>query len=236
MLNYNELTFKDAFQIQLQLKAQLKFKDIDIASVKTIAGADISFNKNSNLMYAAIVILDFKTMSLQSYALTTSTSDFPYKPGYLGFREVPTLIEAWNMLPHPPDVLVLDGQGILHPRRMGIASHFGVLTGQQTIGCAKSALFGSYEEPGSTKFSFSEIFENDAHIGYALRTKDKTKPVFISPGYGLSLANSLHIMNKCIGNYRIPAPTRFAHEVVNQYRLGMLKSGFTKIHPKLELF
>lgn len=236
MLNYNQLSFKEAFQIQLRLKDQLKFDHIDISSIKTIAGADISFNKNSNLMYAAIVVLDFKSMALQSYALETTTSDFPYKPGYLGFREVPALINAWNMLPNLPDVLVLDGQGILHPRRMGIASHFGVLTNHNTIGCAKSALFGSYLEPAVSKYSTGEIYENDTHIGYALRTKDKTKPVFISPGYGLSLDNTLNIMNKCIGNYRIPEPTRLAHEIVNQFRLGKLKSGFTKIQPKLELF
>lgn len=236
MLNYNDLSFKEAFQIQLQLKAQLKFEASDDAVISTIAGADISYHKNSNLMYAAIVVLDFNTMDLQSYALATAVSDFPYKAGYLGFREVPALLNAWNLLPTLPDVLVLDGQGILHPRRMGIASHFGVLTNHPTIGCAKSALFGSYIEPSSTKYSSSEIFENDAHIGYALRTKDKTKPVFISPGYGLSLASTLQVMKKCVGNYRIPEPTRLAHEIVNQYRLGKLKDGFTKLQPKLELF
>jgi len=139
MLNYNDLNFKEAFQMQLQMKAQLKFEVPDDAMISTIAGADISYNKNSNLMYAAIVVLDFNTMNLQSYALATAISDFPYKAGYLGFREVPALLDAWGLLPNQPDVLVLDGQGILHPRRMGIASHFGVLTKQRTIGCAKSA-------------------------------------------------------------------------------------------------
>jgi deoxyribonuclease V len=232
---YKGLSLKSAKDIQEEFRTKLKF-DLDHKEISTIAGADISFNKNSTKMYAAIVVLSYPELVLKSYALTTAETDFPYIPGYLGFREVPTLLKAWSLLTNKPDVVVLDGQGILHPRRMGIASHFGILTGNPTIGCAKSSLYGYYDEPSVLKFSNSPIYDHETLIGYALRTKNETKPVYISPGYGLSLCNSLAIMKKCIRKYRIPEPTRVAHEIVNQFRIGKLKEGLNIVNRQPELF
>lgn len=236
MIDYNQLTIPEAIALQKEMRKDLRFDIPDDQPLHTIAGADISYNKDSHLFYAAIVVLNYPQMTLKSYALATGISDFPYVPGFLGFREVPTLLKAWEQLPIKPDVVVLDGQGILHPRRMGIASHFGVLTHQATIGCAKNSLYGKYKMPNTLKYSFSEMHEESTLLGYALRTKDNHKPVYISPGYGLSLPRSLLIMKKCIGRYRIPEPTRIAHEIVNDFRLGKLKSGFHMVNQLLELF
>ncbi|MEE1944306.1 endonuclease V [Pedobacter sp. KR3-3] len=236
MIDYNQLTVPEVIALQKEMRKDLRFEIPDQQPIHTIAGADISYNKDSNLFYAAIVVLSYPQMTLKAYSLATGISDFPYIPGFLGFREVPTLLEAWELLPVKPDVVVLDGQGILHPRRMGIASHFGVLTHQATIGCAKNSLYGKYKEPNGLKYSFSEMHEQSTLLGYALRTKENSKPVYISPGYGLSLPKSLLIMKKCVGKYRIPEPTRLAHEVVNEFRIGKLKAGFKLVEQIPELF
>lgn len=238
MINYDELTFADAKLIQEEFRKQLKFDLLDGKVIQSIAGADISYNKDSTLMFGTIVILSYPTMKLLAYSLTTSETKFPYKSGYLGFREVPTLLKAWDQIKIKPDVVVLDGQGYLHPRRMGVASHFGILTTHPTIGCAKTSLYGNYEEPSSLKYASSSVYEKhtNEHIGYALRTKNNTGEVYISPGYGLTLKKSLNIMINCIRNHRIPEPTRIAHEIVNDFRIGKLKEGFWQVNQTLELF
>ncbi|MBX9450192.1 MAG: endonuclease V [Taibaiella sp.] len=236
MMDYNKLTLTQATAIQEELSTQLRFdlaKDLDFT---TIGGADISFNKGSNEFFAAIVILSFPNMVLQGYALARGSSDFPYVPGYLGFREVPSLLKAWAMVPDKPGVLVLDGQGILHPRQMGIAAHFGVLTRQLTIGCAKNSLFGKYEPPGLQQFSASPVYGHGGVAGYALRTKAGVQPVLVSPGYGLEVPQALAVLRKCTGRYRIPEPTRVAHEIVNRFRTGELEEGFHPVIQNPELF
>lgn len=156
-------------------------------------------------------------------------TNFPYIPQYLAFREAPALLQAWEQIPNKPDVLVLDGQGITHPRRMGIASHFGVLANQTTIGCAKKMLFGNYKPLALEKNSISPIFDNNEKIGFALRTKTGVKPVYISPGHLVTLNETLTIMKNCIQKYRIPEPTRIAHEKVNLFRVGKLKEGYYEV-------
>ena len=237
-LNYDDLTFSEAKLMQEEFRKKLKFDTPDHTQIKTIAGTDISYNKNSTLMYGVIVILSYPDMKLKSYSLVTSETLFPYKSGYLGFREVPTLLKAWEQINHKPDVVVLDGQGYLHPRRMGVASHFGVLTSHPTIGCAKTSLYGYYEEPSAVKSASSSVFERNSneHIGYALRTKNNTATVYISPGYGVTLKKSLEIMKACVNQYRIPEPTRIAHQIVNDFRIGKLKQGFWEVNEPLVLF
>lgn len=235
-MRYNHLTLPQATAIQEELSTQLRFDLVKDLNFSTIGGADISFNKGSNQFFAAIVLLSFPYMTLQGYALAHGSSDFPYIPGFLGFREIPSLLNAWDLIPDKPDVLVLDGQGILHPRKMGIASHFGVLTQHLSIGCAKNLLFGKYEEPGLLKFSQSPIYGHAEVSGYALRTKDRTQPVFVSPGYGLDVAQAMVVIRKCVGKYRIPEPTRIAHEIVNRFRTGDLKEGYHQIIQNPGLF
>lgn len=231
---YDHYSFEEATAYQVELAKRLKFQTLE--HIKTIAGADISFDKGSSTMYAGIVILSFPEMIVQSYALETYETTFPYQPGYLGFKEVPALLKVWDLIPVKPDVVVLDGNGILHPRRMGVASHFGVLTHQATIGCAKSILYGDNHLPEKSKFSTTEIKSNGEILGYALRTKDNNKPVYISAGHLITSEQALALIKKCVGNYRIPEPTRLIHDIVNDFRTAKLKAGFHKVSAPLTLF
>jgi deoxyribonuclease V len=235
MFTYDHFTLSEATQIQLEMQQQIVLKPLG-KPIKTIAGADISFNKNETKVYAGIVILNYPEMTVQSYALAEAETTFPYVSGYLAFREVPALLHAWKLLPTKPDLIVLDGQGITHPRKMGIASHFGVLENIPAIGCAKSMLHGKFDNLPIEKFSSAPIFGKGELLGYALRTKGKVEPVYIAPGNLITPEESLAIMKNCVGKYRIPEPTRLAHEKVNLFRTGKLKPGLYTETPDLRLF
>jgi len=226
---YYTLKISEATAIQNALRdslTQLPLKQLP----NTIAGADISLNRFSEIIYAGIVVLDYKTLRPLSYALVQSKTSFPYVPGYLAFREVPALIEALSLMEEKPDVIVVDGHGIAHPRRMGIAAHLGALIDIPTMGIAKKKLYGTYDEPGFIKGESTPLKARDGEMmGYVLRTKNKVKPVYISPGNHISLENCLEIAVQCTGNYRIPEPTRRAHEFVNLFRTGQLQAGYHKI-------
>lgn len=235
MLNYDTISLTEATNMQNELSKKVSLTTENV-KITTIAGGDISHNKDSDIVYAGIVVLSYPQMIPISYSLVIAKTTFPYIPGYLGFREVPALIKAWDMLPQKPDLMILDGQGITHPRRMGIASHFGVLTGHPSIGCAKNMLHGDYKSLGLDKFNDSPIMSNGEHIGFALRTKDGVKPVYISPGHKVSVNDSLELMKACVRKHRIPEPTRLAHEKVNLFRVGKLKEGYHVIDVQTELF
>ncbi|HEX4951280.1 MAG TPA: deoxyribonuclease V [Blastocatellia bacterium] len=193
-----------------------------------IAGADISFNKFSDDIYAGIVVLRLPELEVVTTAGVVTTTKFPYVPGLLSFREAPALLEAWEKLTVQPQVLVLDGQGIAHPRRIGIASHIGLWLDLPTVGCAKSLLVGRYEEPLPEAGNWSPLMDKGDMIGAALRTKHRVSPVYISPGHNADLAGSLALALRCCkgyatngtSKYRIPEPTRLAHLFVNALRRG----------------
>jgi deoxyribonuclease V len=233
--DYTHLSITEATHIQNEMKGSISLTGLQ-GGIVTIAGADISHNKYEDTVYAGIVVLSYPQMTLLSYSLVVTETVFPYVPGYLGFREVPALLEAWQQLPQKPDVVVLDGQGITHPRRMGIASHFGLLANCAAIGCAKNMLYGRFPELGEAKFSSSPITGGADLLGYALRTKQGVKPVYISPGNGVSVPQSLDIITHCIGRHRIPEPTRLAHNAVNLLRTGQLKPGYHSLNPQMDLF
>lgn len=227
-LNYDRLTISEAKAIQVQLR-----ESIDLTPrqqpIHTIAGADISLNRFSEIIYAGIVILRYLDLQPIAYSLVKSKTVFPYVPGFLAFREIPALVEAFAQLPTKPDIIMVDGHGIAHPRRMGIAAHFGSLTQTATLGCAKKILFGKWQHPGDYKGQYSLIKDKEEVIGYALRSKNKANPIFISPGNQMSLEDSLTVTLHCIGNYRLLEPTRKAHEFVNQFRTGQLQEGYYEL-------
>lgn len=222
---YTNISIPEATRLQNELREKLDTAEREL-NITTIGGADISLNLYSTTVYAGIIILSFPELKPVACSLVKAETRFPYVPGYLAFREVPALFIAWQQLPAKPDVLVVDGHGIAHPRRMGIAAHFGTLTGQTSMGCAKKLLYGKYEEPGIELGAHSTIYAKQEQIGYAFRSKTKTAPVFISPGYGMGMENSLQVIRQCTGKYRIPEPTRLAHELVNRFRKGELKEGY----------
>lgn len=227
-LNYDQLTISQATLIQHDLRKQL-ILDPWQKEIRTIAGADISLELYSETVYAGIVVLSYPELQPVSYSLVKSTTVFPYVPGFLAFREIPAILKAYEQMPVKPDVVMFDGNGILHARRMGIASHFGVLTHSVTMGCAKKKLAGQYVEPGQEKGACTPVVDKGEVIGYALRSKDKVKPVFISPGHQMSLQDSLGLAMKCLAKHRLPEPTRRAHEYVNRFRTGELKEGYHEV-------
>jgi deoxyribonuclease V len=215
---YQSLTPAHAVALQDELRKQIQIKPLD-KEIRVIAGADISFNKYSDTVYAGIVLFSYPEMRVIGNATAICTTTFPYIPGLLAFREVPALLEAWKKLTIQPDLLVLDGQGIAHERRMGIATHFGLLTDVPTIGSAKSRLTGRYEEPANTILAESPMYDKGELIGIALRSKKNCKPIYISPGHNINMQQSVDVIKNCIRGYRIPEPTRQAHLLVNKIRI-----------------
>jgi deoxyribonuclease V len=139
---------------------------------------------------------------------------FPYLPGLLAFREAPVLLAALALLATEPDLLLFDGQGIAHGRRMGIATHMGILLNKPTIGCAKSRLVGTFEEPGTDRGSYKPLVHAGETVGAVVRTRRGVKPIFVSPGTGISLRTAIQIVVQCLDGYRIPKPTREADHYV----------------------
>lgn len=228
--HYETLRMDEARAIQNELRSQLRSEPLKKAPL-TIAGADISLNMFSDVVYAGIIILRYSDLQPIAYSLVKGRTKFPYVPGFLAFREVPALMEAYEQIPvtFKPDVVMVDGHGVAHPRRMGIAAHFGVLAGVPAMGCAKKMLFGKWLEPAPEQGAYTSIMDQDEILGYALRTKNKVKPVFISPGHNMTLPDCLSIANHCTGRYRLPEPTRRAHEYVNLFRTGVLQAGYYTI-------
>lgn len=226
---YNNISVTEAAALQKSLREKMVLQKDENLQLNTVAGADISFNKFETMVYAGIIVLQFPSLTPISYALVQTEVRFPYVPGYLAFREIPALLKAWELLPQKPDVLIADGHGIAHPRRMGIATHFGVLTDQATIGCAKKKLWGKYELPPDERGASTYLYDKGEIIGAVLRTRPNVKPVFVSPGHKVSVNDSLQIIQQCMGKYRIPEPTRKAHELVNNFRKGVLKEGYQQL-------
>ena len=209
----------EAVALQQQLRSQIRIEPLT-KTPQTIAGCDISFNKFEETVYAGIVVLDLETLETIEEAGVVSTAPFPYIPGLLSFREIPSLLEAWAKLKSEPDVVMFDGHGIAHPRRIGIASHGGLFLNRPTFGCGKSVLVGKYDEPAPERGSWSPMTHYKDIIGAALRTKNKVNPVYVSPGHLIDLETAVGLTLKCDGGYRIPEPTRRAHNLVNALRRG----------------
>lgn len=208
-----------AVEIQRELASRIRIEPLD-REIRTIAGGDISFNRDSEVVYAGFVVLSLPDLQTIERKGVTTTAKFPYVPGLLSFREIPALLQAWELLETEPDAAMMDGQGIAHPRRMGIASHFGLLVDRPTLGSAKSLLVGRYEEPALERGSWTPIVHRKETIGAALRTRDRVGPIFVSPGHRIDLPASVELALACGGGTRIPEPTRRAHAFVNELRTG----------------
>lgn len=219
------ITPKEAKEHQQVLREQISLTTVN-RPIETIAGADLSYNLGSNVVHAGIVVFRFPELQPLARSLVTTEVDFPYIPGLLAFREIPPLEEAWQQLEIMPDVLIMDGHGIAHPRKMGIATHFGILNDQPAIGCAKNVLIGDYEEPDGDKGSYTYLKDEDGdRIGIVLRSRTDVKPIFISPGHKVSFEDCREIVMGCLDKYKLPETTRAAHKLVNQLRRGEIEEG-----------
>lgn len=221
----------EARQLQEALRKEVRIQALT-SPPRHIAGADISFNKYEDTVYAGFVILDSRSLQVVAHSLVITEIHFPYVPGLLSFREIPALLKAWNLIPTKPDLVMVDGHGIAHPRRLGIATHFGLVTGTPSMGVAKKKLVGDFTEPGLSAGSYSELIHQNETVGYVYRSKNKVKPLFISPGHKISLSDVLTLINQTGGKYRLPETTRQAHLLVNQLRKGEISPGYREYETK----
>ena len=209
--HYKTIQPAEAQKLQLQLRKQILLKSLN-EFPGLVGGADISFNRGSNLMHAAIVVLSLPDMKPVARSLVSDETPFPYIPGLLAFREMPSLMKAWQQLKMKPGVLILDGHGIAHPRRMGIATHFGIEVDHPTMGCAKNVLTGSYGELGEEKGATADLIYEGERVGMALRSRSRVNPVFISPGHKISFDDTYEVIMQCLDRYKLPETTRSSHK------------------------
>lgn len=210
------ITPAEAIELQKKLAAEvISNRPIDMFSVRLVAGVDVSVKEN--LSQAAVVILRYPELDVIETVLAKQPTPFPYIPGLLSFREGPVLEEAFQKLQHEPDVFIFDGMGIMHPRRIGIASHMGVWLQRPTIGCGKTFLLGYYDEPAPERGAWSLVHHNGDVIGAVLRTRTGVKPVYISPGHLADLPTSLDLVLRCTPKYRLPEPIRQAHNAAGAF-------------------
>ena len=192
--------------------------DVPLEKLELIAGADISYDKSTNKLYAGVLIFTYPQLELVECSQAIADATYPYIPGMLTFREGPALLEAFAKLKSEPDLLIFDGQGIAHPRGMGLAAHMGIALDKPSIGCAKTRLVGEYAEPDQAAGSFSPLMYNGQTVGVVLRTRKQVMPVFISCGHRMNLKQAIDIILACCRGYRLPEPTRQAHLYVNEVR------------------
>lgn len=214
-----DVSIKEARQIQINLSKRLIFQG-EPKKITVVAGSDVSYNQGDQKAWAGVVVFNIQDWEVVEERVDFGTTPFPYIPGYLSFREVPVLLKVFQKVETVADVVLLDGQGIAHPRRMGIASHVGLFLELPTIGCAKSRLVGEFEPVPKQKGSYSVLKVDDERVGWVVRTRDRVKPIFISPGHRIGSERTLKVVMECCGTFRIPEPLRRAHQLVNRIRKG----------------
>ena len=202
------LTPKEAIAVQKRLRDQVTIAPLGTA-VHRVAGVDVSVKDGKAI--SAVVILSYPELELEEIRIDERAIRFPYVPGLLSFRECPGVLAAFRKLRRRPDLMLVDGQGIAHPRRVGIAAHLGLLLDLATIGCAKSRLCGAHIEPGSERGCRVPLMDNSETIGAVVRTRTKVKPIYISVGNRITLDEAVEHVLSCGGGYRLPEPTRLAH-------------------------
>ena len=191
---------------------------LDLQGVRRVAGADVSTERD--MAFATVAVLDFPGLSVVEVQGFEAPLRFPYVPGLLSFRELPSVVGALEKVEAEVDALILDAQGIAHPRRMGLASHLGIFLDVPTVGCAKSLLVGSFQEPGREKGSATDLVHRGEVVGRVVRTRDGVSPVYVSVGNGIDLASSVELVLACCTKYRLPETTRRAHDAANRLRRG----------------
>ncbi len=217
-----DLSYAQARDLQTKLADKVRLVPLSPPSggPRLVAGLDCAISKDGLRIAAAVVVLKLPDFGLVESKTVVRKLAFPYIPGLLSFREAPACIAAVERIESCPDVFLIDGQGIAHPRRFGIASHLGLFFDKPTIGCAKSRLIGAFAEPAFKKGSFSPLTDREQTIGAVVRTRANVKPIFVSVGNKCTLEDAIEITLACTVGYRLPEPTRLAHQLVNKAKLG----------------
>jgi len=201
---------EEAQRIQRDLAARVRVEPLP-HHPQTIGGIDVSFPQ-PEVARAAVVIVRFPDLTPIAQVTMERRADFPYIPGLLSFRETPAVLDALEQLAVWPDLLMCDAQGQAHPRRLGLASHLGVLLNHPTVGCAKSKLIGRYDEPGNRRGAYAWLYDGDEVIGAVVRTREGAQPLFVSVGHRIDLPGAIELTLACCPRYRLPEPTRLAHQ------------------------
>lgn len=204
----------EAIALQGRLAAQILEQDL-FGEVRHIAGIDVGFEDEGGVTKAAVCVLSFPDLKIVESVVARRPTDFPYVPGLLSFREIPAILEALKQLHIAPDMLFCDGQGRAHPRRLGIASHLGLITGLPSVGVAKSLLCGNHGTLAAEKGSQAPLIHRGETVGVALRTRTGVKPVYVSTGHKISLPSAVDHVMRCVTRYKLPEPTRLADKLAS---------------------
>lgn len=213
-----DVTPKEAVALQHSLRERVVIEPL-VIKVQLIAGIDVSVKDNR--ARTAIVVLDLENLSLVDSVTWEGPTVFPYIPGLLSFREIPAILPALELLSETPDAIMLDGHGLAHPRRFGLACHLGVLLDMPSLGVAKSRLTGTYTEPGKTKGESSTLTNKNDILGAVLRTRTNVNPVFVSVGHKMALADALRLTLATTVRYKLPEPTRLAHHLSKRGKVAI---------------
>ncbi|MBK3747010.1 deoxyribonuclease V [Stutzerimonas balearica] len=206
-----------ARELQKRLAEQVRLEDELPAQLRLIAGVDVGFEEGGALTRAAVVLLDADSLEVVAQSLARIPTTMPYVPGLLSFRELPAVLQALAALPAIPDLIFADGHGIAHPRRLGIAAHLGVVTGLPTIGVAKKILCGDHEPLGELRGEQVPLRDRAGEIiGTLLRSKDRVRPLIVSPGNRVSLTSAPQLVMRYVTRYRLPEPTRLADRLASR--------------------
>jgi deoxyribonuclease V len=217
-----KLSPKEGSTLQEKLAGRVKRRPLP-GSIGFIAGADMAFSRQHERFFATVIVLTFPGLEIVEQVSAWMRPTFPYVPGLLTFREGPVLVKTFSKLKSKPDVVIFDGQGIAHPRRLGLAAHMGLWLGVPTVGCAKSRLIGEHKQPGKKKGQAARLMDGGEKIGEVLRTRDGVKPVYVSPGHLADFKTSTHLVLRCCTKYRLPEPTRLADIEVARYKRDTLQ-------------
>ncbi|MBM3153784.1 MAG: deoxyribonuclease V [Chloroflexi bacterium] len=226
-----QLSPAQAQKLQLDLASRIS-KNNEVNKPRYVAGVDISKPNSAGIGYAAAVVLSYPELQLVEVAIAKGKLSFPYIPGLLSFREAPLILAACQKLSQNPDLLLVDGQGIAHPRRLGIASHLGLILDVPTIGCAKSRLCGQHQLPASKAGSYADLIDKDETIGAVLRTKTDVSPVYISIGHKVDLPSAVYWALHCCRSHRLPEPCRLAHIAAGGNPITTIKA-LEAVEPRL---
>lgn len=210
------LSPREAVALQRELAPRvIRRDDFDAAAIRSVAGVDVGFEEDGRVTRAAVAVLDYGSLALTARAVARRPTAFPYVPGLLSFRELPAVLDALEKLPRPPDILLCDGQGIAHPRRLGIAAHLGLLTGLPAIGVGKSRLTGCHDAVPAERGEWTPLRDGDEIIGAVLRTRKGVKPIYVSIGHRIGLDTAVAVVMACTTNYKLPETTRAAHRLAS---------------------
>ncbi|AYO35897.1 deoxyribonuclease V [Serratia sp. P2ACOL2] len=202
---------------QLQRASEvIRYDDFQTESPAFIAGADVGFEQEGEVTRAAIAILRYPSLELVEYRVARVATTLPYIPGFLSFREYPALLAAWEQLQQKPDLVFVDGHGISHPRRLGVASHFGLLVDVPTIGVAKKRLCGKFAPLDAAAGALAPLEDKSEQLGWVWRSKARCNPLFISTGHRVGADSALTWVQRCMAGYRLPEPTRWADAIASR--------------------